>query len=84
MITLAAVGQIEPIYMHDEDAQKMLYFSLIGLMCHIGAEEDYTQNVYLLPFSYYRYLGNGALEELIKYYKLEVLRGNMRPWKIAT
>lgn len=83
MITLAAAGQIEPIYMHDEDAQKMLYFSLIGLMCHIGAEEDYTQNVYLLPFSYYRYLGNGALEELIKYYKLEVLRGNMRPWKIV-
>ena len=83
MVTLAACGQIEEKYMHDEDAQKMLYYMLLGLMCHIGAEEDYTQNPYLMPFSYYRYLGNGAVEELLKYYKLEVLRGNTKPWKIV-
>ena len=83
MFTLAQCGQILPKYARDEDEQKMLFFALIGLTCHIGCEEDYTQNPFLKPYSYYRYLGNGALDELIEYYKLEVLRGNMRPWKIA-
>ena len=83
MITLAECGQIDAKYKYDEDAQKMVFFAIIGLTCHIGAEEDYTQNPFLMPYSYYRYLGNGALDEMINYYKLEVLRGNTNPWKIA-
>lgn len=83
MITLAACGQIDSKYLNNEDEQKLLFYALIGLTCHIGAEEDYTQNPYLKPYSYYRYLGNGAVNALLDYYKLEVLRGNIRPWKIV-
>lgn len=84
IITLAACGQIQEKYLHNEDEQKLLFMSLIGLSCHIGAEEDYTQNPFLFPYSYFRYLGNGAVDELLNYYKLEILRGEVQPWRIVT
>lgn len=83
MYTLARCGQIESRYATDYDEQLSLYLCLLGLMCHIGAEEDYTQNPFLMPFSYYRYLGNGAVHEMLEYYKLEVMRGNVQAWKIV-
>ena len=52
-------------------------------MCHIGAEEDYTQNPHLLPASYFRFFGNGAVEEMIRYYNIEIARKEIRPWNIV-
>jgi hypothetical protein len=83
MMILAKYGQILPKYFDNEDEQKMLFFFIQGFLCHIGGEEDYTQNPFLLPYSYFRYFGNGALDEFLNYYKLEVLRGNETPWNIA-
>lgn len=83
IILLAKYGHILPKYFKDEDQQKLLFYFVQGFLCHIGAEEDYTQNPYLAPFSYLKYFGNGAIDELIEYYQLEVMRGNVRPWSIA-
>lgn len=83
IVTLAEVNQIDPKYVNDSDARLLLFFLTLGVSCHIGAEEDYTQNPFVMPFSYLRLFGNGALEAMLDYYKLEVLRGNMRPWKIV-
>lgn len=83
IMTLASLGQIDKKYLYDEDAQKLLYYASLGLMCHIGVEEDYSQSPFIPALSYWRYLGNGALDALIEYYKLEVARGNMKVWKIV-
>lgn len=83
IMILAKYGQILPKYYDNEDEQKMLFYFIQGFLCHIGGEEDYTSNPFLLPYSYFRYLGNGALDEMIDYYKLEVSRGNIEPWKIV-
>lgn len=82
-ITMALAGQIDKKYAEDADARLLLFYSFIGVMCHIGAEEDYTQNPSLMPASYYRYLGNGAVDEMINYMNIEMKRKEIKPWNIA-
>ena len=82
-ITMALAGQIQEKYATDPEARLLLFSCLGGIMCHIGAEEDYTQNPHLMPASYFRFFGNGAIEELINYYNVEIARGELPPWKIA-
>lgn len=83
LITMALAGQIQPKYVYDAEARTFLFSCLGGIMCHIGAEEDYTQNPCLMPASYFRFFGNGALEELVNYYNIEIARGELPAWKIA-
>lgn len=82
-ITMALAGQIQEKYATDPDARTLLFYCLGGVMCHIGAEEDYTQNPHLMPASYFRFFGNGAIEEMIHYYNVEIARKEIRPWNIA-
>lgn len=82
-ITMALSGQIMEKYAYDDEARTFLFCCLGGVMCHIGAEEDYTQNPHLLPASYFRFFGNGAVEEMIRYYNIEIARKEIRPWNIV-
>ena len=70
-------------YAYDDEARTFLFCCLGGVMCHIGAEEDYTQNPHLLPASYFRFFGNGAVDEMIRYYNIEIARKEIRPWNIV-
>jgi len=80
VMTMAAAGQINRQYFDDVDARTMLFYATVGLFCHIGNEEDLTGNPSLLPTSVIRVLGNGALEECLKYYAIEQKRGELEPW----
>lgn len=83
VITMAACGQIDKVYFYNEQARTYLFFATIGLACHIGNEEDLTQNPSLIPTSTIRILGNGAVIECLKYYNLLQARGEMEPWRIV-
>lgn len=80
ILALAAAGQIDKKYLTDENARLLLFSVTIGLYCHVGAEEDYTSNIFIPPVSYFRLFGNGAVEELMRYHKYEENRGVERPW----
>lgn len=77
-ITMAIAGQIDKKYLYDDQARLLLFYCMTGSTCHIGAEEDYTQNPSLLPTSYFKLLGNGAIEALINYVKVELARKEIR------
>ena len=84
-IPMALAGQIDPKYgvENNNDARTTLFYACCGIYCHIGIEEDYTQNPSLMPTSYMRLWGNGAIDELIYYFNTEIARGEIRPWNIA-
>lgn len=79
-IPLALSGQIDKKYAYSEDDRTLMFLLICGLYCHIGVEEDYTQNPIVLPTTYYKLLGNGAIEALFEYYRMESRRGEMRVW----
>ena len=81
LIPMALAGQIDAKYATDADARKFLYACFTGIMCHVGIEEDHTKNQFILPTSYAKLFGNGAAEEMLKYYLFEQQRGNARPWQ---
>lgn len=56
----------------------------MGMMCHIGNEEDYTQIPSIIPTSILKLIGNGALDNLLDYYIILQQRGEINQWKIAT
>ena len=68
-------GQMDEIYLYDEEARLVMFYMMSALYCHIGAEEDYTGNPFIPPASYFRLLGNGAQQELENYFKIERARG---------
>lgn len=67
LLPMAKYGQVDPIYLTDPQRRNGLYLLLTGLMCHIGMAED-TRDTLLMITSYFKYLGNGAEEALMKYY----------------
>lgn len=79
--TMALAGQIDKKYLYDSDAATLLFYSMMGFLCHVGIEEDLTQCQSLLPTSYFKLIGNGALDAMIEYYKTEMARGEMPQWK---
>ena len=64
----AQAGLIDKKYLYDVHARTILYYLSIGLMCHIGVEEDNTSNTFVYPLTYVCLLGNGAVDELLAYY----------------
>lgn len=82
-IPMALCGQIDKKYAYSEEDRTLMFFLIASLYCHIGVEEDYTQNPNIIPTTYLKLLGNGAIEELFKYYSLEIKRGEMPGWNIA-
>lgn len=81
--TLAAAGQIDKKYLHDEQLRIVLFYMLTHLICQIGIEEDLTSSPNLINTGLVRLFCNGAVEEIIHYAKLEQKRGNMKAWKFA-
>lgn len=68
ILMAARNNEIDKKYLYDTDARTLLFYSTLGLICHIGIEEDITNNCFIFPLSYVRLLGNGALDELLNYY----------------
>lgn len=69
LLFAAKTGLIDKKYLYDYDARTILFYMCIGLMCHVGIEEDLTGSTFVFPLSYACLLGNGAMELLLKYYK---------------
>ena len=81
LIPMAHARQIDAKYATDAEARKFLYMCMCGVMCHVGVEEDHTGNPFIIPSSYAKLFGNGAAEEMLKYYLFEQQRGNAEPWQ---
>lgn len=83
LIPMALAGQINPEFAHNEEMRNLLYMFCCGVMCHVGIEEEYTKNAFVIPASYARLFGNGAMEEFLKYEAQLENRGVKRKWNIA-
>lgn len=82
-LPMALSGQIDKKYAYSEEDRTLMFWLICALYCHIGAEEDYTQNPSIIPATYLRLLGNGAIDALFKYYRIEAARGGMPTWNTA-
>lgn len=77
-IELAKAGQIESIYLTNQEARKLLYLFVTCAFCFAGQGEE-TQEPFIFSPSLIRFFGNGAAEMLFLYgqdqnlirYKLE-------------
>lgn len=77
---LAEKGQIEKRYAEDSRLNYLMFLFISGLWCPASGLLDYTHNYYVMPTSYIKLFGNGAVEALIAYYKYEVERGAITEW----
>lgn len=66
--SLAAYGQIDSIYAKDPNMRSLLYWTASSMYCPFAGAEI-TSEVYAIPASYYRFFGNGLLQEAVKYLK---------------
>lgn len=80
LLALGAAGQIDTKLLFDYDLRLLLFYAIGGLWCPIACAFD-TSNYFIMPTSYFKLLGNGAIEALIKYYNYEIERGIIKPWK---
>ena len=65
-IALAKAGQIEPIYLTNQEARKFLYLFVTCAFCFAGQGEE-TQEPFIFSPSLIRFFGNGAAEMLFLY-----------------
>ena len=65
MLSLVSSGQIGEIFL-DQQQRNKLFLMSTGMTCHTGHSVE-TRNTYCLPTSYFKLLGNGAMEELQDY-----------------
>lgn len=80
LLALCAANQVEKIFLSDYDLKLLLFYAICGLWCPIACSFE-TSNIFLMPTSYFKLLGNGAIESLIKYYNYEINQGVIKPWK---
>lgn len=66
--SLATYGQIDNVYAKNEDMRSLLYWTASSMYCPFAGAEI-TSGVYVIPASYYRFFGNGLLQEAINYLK---------------
>lgn len=66
--TLARYNQIDKIYLQNNENLLLLFCSIESIMCHYGQAEE-TKDPLIAQTGYIKLLGNGALQELIKYMK---------------
>ena len=57
-----------------------MFLFISSLWCPASCLLDYTHNYYVMPTSYIKLFGNGAVEALVSYYQHEVKRGVMSEW----
>ena len=68
---LAKEGQINPAYLHDKNLRRLLYVMITSMYCFFGHLKT-TKSIWVPTTSYFKLLGNGAIEEMVRYnYKLE-------------
>lgn len=77
---LATKGQIDEKYYKDARLNYLMFLFISNLWCPASCLLDYTHNYYVMPTSYIKLFGNGAVEELIAYYKYEADRGVITEW----
>lgn len=63
---LAKEGQINPDYLYDYNLRRLLYMVINSMYCCYGQLET-TKSMWIPTTSYFKLLGNGALEEMIRY-----------------
>lgn len=63
---LAAAGQIEKEYLHNEELVTLMYRAWGGLTCHYGCLAE-THNIWIPMTSQIKFIGNGAVQESVKY-----------------
>lgn len=83
VLIMAKSGQINSKYADSVEERTLLFMLVTGLACHIGCEEDYTKNPFLMPTSYLRLLGNGGADAIINYVTTEIGKGVIPKWNIA-
>ena len=84
IFTMAAAGQIDQKYLTDEQARLLLFYVCCSICCHVGNEEDFTQNLFLTPTSIIKAFGNGAIDAMVKYLTLGEKRGDFKLWKTVS
>lgn len=77
---LAAKGQISDRYYKNPKLNYLMFLFISSLWCPASCLLDYTHNYYVMPTSYIKLFGNGAVEALVSYYQHEVKRGVMSKW----
>ena len=63
---MANYGQIDKIYLNDTTNLLLLFCSIESIMCHYGQAEE-TKDPIIAQTGYIKLLGNGALQELMRY-----------------
>lgn len=66
--SLASAGQIDHIYLEDERWRKLLFYSMGGFYCQYGQMES-TSSMWAFSTSWFKLMGNGALQEIMGYMK---------------
>lgn len=66
--SLAAYGQIDKVYLTDSNMRSLLFHSVGGMYCPFAGAEI-TSGTFIPPTSYYRFFGNGLLQEAMNYLK---------------
>lgn len=64
--SLAEEGQIDRCYRTSKDMRDLLYYALGGVYCQYGHLEM-TQSMWAYCTSQFKYFGNGAVQEIVKY-----------------
>ena len=64
--SLAESGQIDACYRTDKRMRDMLYYALGGVYCQYGHLEM-TQSIWAYCTSQFKYFGNGAMQEVLRY-----------------
>lgn len=64
--SLAESGQIDACYKTDKQMRDLLYYALGGIYCQYGHLEM-TQSIWAYCTSQFKYFGNGAMQEVLRY-----------------
>lgn len=64
--SLAQSGQIDDCYRIDKKMRDLLYYSMGGVYCQYGHIEM-TQSMWAYATSQFKYFGNGAVQEIVRY-----------------
>ena len=66
MLALASAGQIDKVYLTDAGMRKLLFYSMGNVYCQYGHLES-THSIWAYTTSQFKYFGNGALQEIMRY-----------------
>lgn len=65
---MVQAGQVDARALTDSYYRHLLFICCTDVYCHIGSADDLTGDIFAFAPSYIRLMGNGALDEFIRYY----------------